>query len=365
MAIRINTIHATQFLREQAAAASPENSDKDWLAHVEHLSELCAAGAPVTHIAFLGACLLAKSLNPEVDLFAFKPQHEKNRGNPKAISLRPLAHAVLVPVSAEFGFSIGATGREPLNNQPYFRMGRLGDDTPIHSNGKEVYRYLIDLVETLSSYSAEEAAAALRAYITVRRAYIPDYTGVYESTVNQAELLAAIQLFVSKNSEGGKRAQAVTAGVLDVYAAPELVLSASINDPSKNRPGDVCVYSDSSLSQVEKAFEVKDKPVSLADIQIFGRNCLSMEAKEAAIVMSSREQPAIDQQEVTGWAQHFGIAVTLFFGWEDFLNQALFWSMPPTPEIVSKVAERVRIRLIEIQVSAGSVERWDSLTAGD
>jgi hypothetical protein len=46
-----------------------------------------------------------------------------------------LCHSVLVPLSAELGFSLGVTGREPLNNQPYFRMTRLDDGTPVHAGG--------------------------------------------------------------------------------------------------------------------------------------------------------------------------------------------------------------------------------------
>ena len=44
-------------------------------------------------------------------------------------------HSVLVPAAAELGISLGVTGREPLNNQPYFRMTRLGDNQPVHAGG--------------------------------------------------------------------------------------------------------------------------------------------------------------------------------------------------------------------------------------
>ena len=30
-----------------------------------------------------------------------------------------------MPASVEFGFDLGATGREPLNNQPFFRYDRI------------------------------------------------------------------------------------------------------------------------------------------------------------------------------------------------------------------------------------------------
>jgi hypothetical protein len=63
--------------------------------------------------------MLAKSVNHEADLFAIKPDHAPD--NPLAFSARTLCHGIIVPLSAELGISIGVTGREPLNNQPYFR----------------------------------------------------------------------------------------------------------------------------------------------------------------------------------------------------------------------------------------------------
>jgi hypothetical protein len=49
------------------------------------------------------------------------------RANANAYSARTLCHTVLVPLAAELGFNIGVTGREPLDNQPYLRMTRLGE----------------------------------------------------------------------------------------------------------------------------------------------------------------------------------------------------------------------------------------------
>ncbi|MGO7375071.1 restriction endonuclease, SacI family [Rhizobium ruizarguesonis] len=56
-----------------------------------------------------------------------------------------------------------------------------------------------------------------------------------------ASLATAIQNFVGENSEGGKRAQAVVAGLFDAAFGEGSVESARINDPSCSHPGDVCV----------------------------------------------------------------------------------------------------------------------------
>jgi hypothetical protein len=73
------------------------------------------------------------------------------RANANAYSARTLCHTVLVPLAAELGFNIGVTGREPLNNKPYLRMTRLGDDTPVHQGGRAPFLFMLELVEELAS----------------------------------------------------------------------------------------------------------------------------------------------------------------------------------------------------------------------
>ena len=233
--------------------------------------------------------MLAKAMDRRVDLFAIKPEHA--RDNPNAFSARTLCHTVLVPLSAELGISIGVTGREPLNNQPYFRMTRLGDDTPVHAGGRAAFTFMLELVKELQKLETEdEARAALRAFIAVRRRYQPRYlTREGEAKITPEQLIAAIKAFVGENSEGGKRAQAVAAGLMDVFAGVERVESGRVNDPSRKHPGDVCVHATTDPDQWEKAIEVRDKPVAASDVQIFARKCLGMRAREAAVVMAAEK----------------------------------------------------------------------------
>jgi hypothetical protein len=63
-------------------------------------------------------------------------------------------------------------------------------------------------------------------------------------------------------SEGGKRPQAVVAGLLNVFAGTGRVESSRINDSSRKYPDDVCVRTAENPDAWEKAFEVGDKLVS-------------------------------------------------------------------------------------------------------
>src|SRR5262249_9789254 len=154
-------------------------------------------------------------------------------------------HSVLVPLAAELGFSIGVTGREPLNNQPYFRMTRLGDDTPVHEGGRAAFTFMEELVAELSTLKTEaDAREALRAFIAVRRAYGPKYAAKEGGTqIAPEQLVSVIKALIRDDSEGGKRAQAVVAGLMDVFAGIDRVESGRINDPSRKYPGDVCIQS--------------------------------------------------------------------------------------------------------------------------
>jgi len=361
--MEIDKDRAAEIVREEAHLAGAGKVDASWSEKVERLSKLCADGISSTHIAFLGTTMLAKSVNRKTDLFAIKPKLDP--ANPNAYSARSLCHGVLVPLSAELGFSLGVTGREPLNNQPYFRMKKLGDDTPVHQRAKAAFDYMIGLVRELDSMKTEAGARqALRAFIAVRLTYQPRYTDHDEKTeVTPDQLVRVIKEFVRENSEGGRRAQGIVAGLMDVFAGPDRVESGRINDPSRHYPGDVCVRSAHTSSIFEKAIEVRDKPVSENDIHIFGKKCVDMEVREAAVLMVSGRQNQLDATALTKWADGFGIGLTLFYGWEDFVSQVLFWSADAKPIAANHALRFIHQRLLSIEVSPKAVSVWQSLTS--
>lgn len=361
MAIRINKPEAVALMRASSLVQS-EALDLEWVKKVETLSRLCEQSNIKTHIAFLGTAMIAKAMDPRVDLFAIKPDHAVD--NPNAFSARTLCHGVLVPMAAELGINIGATGREPLNNQPYFRMTHLNDGTPIQEASRPAFEYLIKLVQELQDLNdSEEPRKALQAFIAIRRSRQIRYAdpGVGNG-ISPEGLLAAIQTLVSENSEHGRRAQAVVAGLMDAFAGTARVESGRINDPSRHYPGDVCVRSGDSTGSIEKAFEVRDKPVTATDVQIFGKKCVDMGVREAALVMVSGRQPVLDRDELSHWASGLGIGLTLFHGWESIVDQALFWAGDAKPLAASRAVGFIRKRLIDVESSIEAVSLWDGLT---
>lgn len=359
--MRIDPRIAERVLREEAALAETGPVDGPWIDKIEELSQLCERADIRTHIAFLGTALIAKSVTRSADLFAIKPDHAPD--NPNAFSARSLCHGVLVPLAAELDISLGVTGREPLNNQPYFRMVRLDDGTPVRASSRPPFDYMLQLVREIDGVESEEdARSALRAYIAVRRRYQPTYAeALGEVVIAPNALKAAVNALVADNSEGGRRAQAVAAGLFDIFAGPERVESGRINDPSRNYPGDVCIRLAADPDQWEKAVEVRDKPVRAADVQIFGAKCVAMGVREAAVLMTSEAQPRLDESALAEWAAERGLSLTLFHGWDEFIDQALFWSALPKPSAATAAVEHIRARLVTVEASPAAVELWQWL----
>lgn len=359
--IKLDKDRAKEIFRKEAKLASQNSLNNKWTEKFHRFSELCDSGNAMTHIAFLGVELLAKATNPLVDLFYIKPNHAKD--NPNSYSARSLCHSVLVPLSAELGVNIGVTGREPLNNMPYFRMKYLGDGTPVHSNAKEAFDYMYQIVEELSKLTDElEIRLALRSFIFIRRQHQISYVVEQnEISISSKEIAQIISDFVKINSEGGKIAQAVAAGLFDAVYSPARVESGRINDPSRNYPGDVNIF-DNDEQKCIKSVEVRDKPVSEADVRIFCLKCIKKEVREIALLMVSVNQTDLDEEQLTEWALERGIGLTLFQGWSSLVAQILYWSEPPKPEAVLEIVSFVDARLRSLEASNNAVNLWSQLT---
>ncbi|GBR01614.1 restriction endonuclease, SacI family [Asaia lannensis] len=360
--MKIDKKIADAILRTEADNAISAPLDRDWVRKVERVSEMCAAGAPETHIAFLATSMLARAVDAKADLFYIKPNLYKEL--PNAYSARTLSEKVVVPLSAELGFSIGVSGKQPLNNQPYFRMTFLGDKTPVHGAGRQVFNLMIELIHELAASTPAQARQALRAFIAVRRKYQRRYDDAGDdASLSLEQLLDAIQRLVGAASEGGRRAQAVAAGLLDVLYGEDRVESGRINDPSRHYAGDVVILASEERLGWEKSFEIRDKPVPFSDIAIFGRTCVERGIREAAVVMVSNEQAFVDPNKVRELGEGYGFSMTLFYGWEQLVNNCLFWATLPTPEAAKLAAATIRERLIAVEVSRDAVMLWDSLIA--
>lgn len=361
MSIRFRKDDAIRFVRECAQNLRRKNLPQSWIDDIEKLSMACEDVGIRTHIAFLGTSLLAKSLNEKVDLRTIKPKLSPD--NPNAYSARSLCHGALVPTSAELNFSLGANNREPLNNQPYFRMTTLDDETPIHRRSVKPFNMMLELIAKLEKLNAKEATNAFRAFIFVRRKYKAVYSEVKTaSNVTLNKLQIALDVLVRENSEGGKRAQAGAAGLFDAAFPNAEIDSGLINDPSRKLPGDVNVLGTENDATI-RSFEVRDKPVTAADITIFVNKCLKAGVSKTGVILCSSRQKEIASTDIRTMALEQGAVVEVYGSWEELLHSLVFWSQQAPEDFINSAVSRVQQRLIELEVASDTVDRWVELLA--
>lgn len=360
--MKINSNAAKTILSEEADNAESGVIDKQWEARIERFSEICESTSK-THIAFLGTALLAKSVDISCDAFSVKAGDD----SPGAYSARGLAHKVLVPQAPRLDINLGVTGREPLNNQPYFRIMRVSKKIPVRGNAQVAIDALIELLELINQLqNTDEARTALRAFIFVRRKYSPIYATLAENAklMNSAEMAEAISGFVAANSEGGKRAQAVVAGLLDLFAGSDRVMSGRINDPDRHLPGDVGVKNSQNHEEWDKVFEVRDKAVTEEDVYLFIQKAIENNVREASIVCAYSSQLELDISQISAWANQRNVAITFYIGWHSFVEQISFWSEKPQLDGLALIPSLIYERLIEIEASEDAISSWINLFNG-
>lgn len=332
-------------------------ADQAWEKRIVYLSKVCET-APKTHIAFLGTALLAKASNLAVDVFAL---HVK-AGTPGAYSARAIAQHILVPGARLAKVDIGVSGKEPLNNQPYFRHHYVSREMVVHSRAKAALEVVCDLLDDLSTVAnLESALAALAAFVIVRKGYWKE-PAPYSSPEGALVLIEFVQLledFVSQNSEGGRRAQAVAAGLMDAFQDAGAVETQRINDPSRDIPGDIAVYhtTDESAPVPRMVVEVRDKPVTDSDLDIFSSQAAKMVGRAAMLAVSFGQQP-LDISSAQARAARLGLDLEVFIGWIPYARQIFFWSPDDAAKAIRAAHEFIYERLIDLECSAEAQEAW-------
>jgi len=341
-----------------AEATSHEPVPDAWANLVHRLSEACATG-PRTHIAMLGTAILAKATEPGVDVRTLKV----SAGTPGAYSARNLAKEALAALAPSLGIDLGVTGREPLNNQPYFRVAHVDEiHDIIRGDGVSAFSVVLEGLAVLESSSRDEARAALRAFLQGRRRVLPpplDPEIRIETT--PGALADRIAEFVNANSEGGKRAQAVAAAALDAVFGVDRVQVDRVNDPDRHFPGDVGVKDARAPHSVVRVYEVRDKPVEEHDLAHFVEKAQAAGARWAGIAAVAGNQRPFELRSSVDLAFERGIALAVYFGWESLIRDVLFSAQTAPKRVVAQFGLSVYERLVEIEVSVQGLQRWAAI----
>lgn len=351
----IDKTRARQILGEEAAGATQENVDPAWVQRVNDLGAACQVTSK-TYIAALGTGLLAKATDLSVDPLALKVKG----GAPGAYSARALAKDVLAAEAPRLRIDLGVTGREPLNNQPFFRYDSISRDMDVRPNSRDALDLLCSCLEEAARIrTSHEARAALRSFLYARRKVAPPPLAPdAPEPQSKAQLLDLIERFVTEDSEGGKRAQAVAAGLLSLWADPSLIESARVNDPDRRIPGDIGIRMAGEHAKWERIFEVRDKPVQPHDLTYLVIKAHSSSVVRAGMLAVAAGQQTIETRDAIELAAEYDVILAVSIGWETFLEQVFFWSSTPASDGPRIAYRQIYQRLREQEVTREALDRW-------
>lgn len=354
--MKIDFTKALEVLEEEIEQANSIKTEGFWIEIVQELSEECK-DKNKTMIAMLGTALLAKATCLEIDPFSLQVGEDRTSNT---YSARALCKDVLAANSKRLGIDLGVSGREPLNNQPFFGKIRITPDFKVRSDAQKAFNILLRALQELDSIRTnKQARLALRAFIQVRKTQRKSISVSEEEGDEYSlfELIRKIELFVEENSEGGKRAQAVSSGLLDVLYGTERVDAKRINDPSRNMPGDIGIFVNESKKNYERVFEVKDKPITIKDIQILIDSVQSSSVTIVGMIATSSLQENIDFESAIRWAESRMVRLKIYIGWHEFVIECLFWAS--LHGLTNGAAYRSILKRLEFyEVTADGIDYW-------
>lgn len=347
---------AIAFMADETIRAQPEFIA--WTERVARFSKLSADKNLKSYVAALGNAMLAKASNSRIDVFSLKASDK----SPGAYDARRTAERVLVPASQLHRFSLGTTGAQPLNNQPFFRAHRIDSTMTVRPDARAMLTELIALLHELQQCRGEEATRALAAFVEVRRGYVPAYASAVGETgfSTWIQLAEAVRAFVSERSEGGARAQASVGGLLDVLYGPDRVRVGKRNEPDRQMAGDVGVRGEAET--YFSVFEVRDKNVPPHAVIALATKAAEWAVGRATLVAVDPAQEPLDTAAMRTQARQMGVDLRIFIGWPAIIDTIVFATAVPESAAVILAASMIRTRLIELEVSTEGVARWDQLS---
>jgi len=333
-------------------AESDEDLPENWLNRTDRISE-----SPFgTYVAALGTALLAKASDGRVDALTIKA-----KAGPTAYSMRGVVK-VLAARAADYGYHLGVTGPEPLNNQPWFGSSRVDRIANLHGEAKPFHRDLVRYLSDLNRLGEEQASVALAAFIRRRMTHAAEEraratTLRADAGASFADLLEVLETFVWNDPEGGRRGQALAAAVLDL--AHDDVELAAINDP---RMFDVAIR-EKGIAVL--GVDVKQKAVDEASVIHLAREAAALSVDKVLMVALGQAQRPLDRPRLAAVClDDFGVAAGVVEGVSELLGQVALQAPVSLAEFTRSLPERYLLRMQEHGVSATGQQFWIDLCSG-
>ena len=336
--------------RAVIAAESDSPVPGIWIDRIERI-ENCPSR---TYVAALGTALLAKATDERIDALTIK-----SKAGPNAYSMRGVVK-VLAEKAAIYGYHLGATGPEPLNNQPWFSAERVDRMANVHANDAPFHRDIVRYLTELNSLDGDHAFAALVAYLRKRlavgEAERARMASLRASASNDlASLIDVVTLFIRNDPEGGRRGQSLVAAVLEC-AHPEVFL-APINSPVGL---DVELRDD---GEGLLGIEVKQKPVTEATALHLAEEARRVGVDKALLVALAPDQRALDRERVR--TEALALHSVLVAIWEsvgELITEVALQASCTAVEFAERLPGVYLQRMQSHGVSQSGLDYWVDLT---
>ena len=349
MGIRISLSAARLRLEEAFEWASSDRSVPDaWTKFAQQTFQM----ASKTYTPALGTVLLARATDERIDPLSIKAEY-----GPNTYSLRTLGHEVLVPAARRLDFSIRNTGREPLNNQPFFRYDHMSVIDRVRD--KPGHAWFVSQAKNVGTLNRDTALAALAAFLRVAidMAQRLESYRVDEGALTVQRVIAAVETFLSQGVDRPRRAQALVAAAFDV--THEDVRSRRLNDPSRDYPGDIQVFED---NRPILAAEVRAKSVPLTEVSGFVAACRKAKIDRAFMIVLSPSHKALPLKLLRQESlDEQGVLLTIIENAEDLLFAVFGWSVLDLVVALRVFVTSVLRRLREIEAIDESLALWVTL----
>ncbi|HVT00513.1 MAG TPA: restriction endonuclease, SacI family [Solirubrobacterales bacterium] len=333
-----------------ALARSTEELPALWIARVERLGGLGIK----TYIAALGGALLAKATDPRVDGLA-----QDEAAGPRGYSLRRAAEFLAQQNNDRY--DLGAKGRWPLNNRPFLGgPARIDEFTKISGKARPAYEAFLDALRDLNRIESTETLSVLAAFLRVRMGVQAAEREAARaakrlaSDVALEDLVGMVDRFVRATPEGGKRAQALAAAVLD--CAFDDVELQPINSP---HPGDVRVASDGAIVL---AVEAKQLPVGEDVALELSRGAAELGADLAMLLVIAEKHAPLDRDRVQRAAlRDDGTLLVVCEGTLELISSVAAFSATSAAQVEKTLPGSFAVRLREIEISEKGQVEWRQL----
>lgn len=335
------------FYRALELAQSDARLPSEWFERTQRVSQARAK----TYVPMLGTALLAKATDDRVSALSLKESAGHN-----AYSARGPGHAVLVPLCVTEGISLRTTGREPLNNQPFFRYDRISKSMKIRSTNQVDFDYLVETLEEADFLRNGDALNALAAFLRVRlldpaSSGVPRIANVSDAGESVARLAA---LHAAEDSEGGRRGQALVAAALDLLS--EHVLTRRVNDPSAAIPGDVIV----GVAESGIVREVKQRYIADHEIRQLVERASEAGWSKVAVDALVANHPVLAEDDLRRFAASRGVLLEIGHDAAALIRRCMANSTLSAMDAASTFATQYARRMAEIECHVDGIQQWVS-----